>query len=151
MGQEIIISTVEQALAESIKAPKLDPIILSVANMFIEGKNITVIAEEFDVPADIITNTLDKKEVKTYIETVYQSTGFMNRFKRLGLMNIVIEEKLKEAIEVGFHSKKDLLEWMKLMEVMDSNARPKKEGPAVAIQVNNNYDKLVNDLLEDRK
>ena len=64
----------------------------------------------------------------------------------MNLINQVIEQKMADALETGVFSKKDLLDWLKLLNDMENTAIPKKTGPAVAIQVNN-YDKLMKDLI----
>jgi hypothetical protein len=48
-------------------------------------------------------------------------------------------------------SKRDLLDWLKLLNDMDRDARPK--APTTAVQVNNqtnNYSSLMQDLLGDK-
>lgn len=136
-------------IKKSLEAPPLDPLILEVANCILEGRNIQDIADEFSVPGDVITNIAEKKEVKAYINQVYLSEGYMNRIKRLKLMDTVINQKLEDALETGLYSKKDLLDWLKEYNVMEQNTKPKNTTPAVAIQVNNNYENLMKDLAKD--
>ena len=81
---------------------------------------------------------------------MFLSQGYLNRAKRLAVINKVIDEKLQEAFESGVYTKKDLLDWMKLLNDMETNARPKRE-VGVAVQINNNYDSLMKDLLGDKK
>jgi hypothetical protein len=61
----------------------------------------------------------------------------------------VIDEKLAEARETGVFSKRDLLEWLKLLNDMERDSRPKQ--PTTAVQVNNqtnNYSTLMQDLFD---
>ena len=60
----------------------------------------------------------------------------------------MIDQKIEEAMETGIYSKKDLLDWMKHLQEVETGLKPKNNGPAVAIQVNN-YDKLMKDLMND--
>ena len=139
----------EVALSDSLEAPAIDPVMLSIANESLAGKTIYQIAEDFSMPADIVTQVINKKEVETYINTVYLSQGFINRNKRMSLINKIIEAKWEEAQETLMYSKKDMLDWIKVLNEMDRDARPKPEQkPAVAIQVNNNYSDLMKDLLD---
>jgi hypothetical protein len=78
---------------------------------------------------------------------VYATQGFLNRGKRIALINAVIEQKLQEALETGIYSKKDLLDWMKHLSEVEATLKPAAKGPAVAVQINN-YDRLMRDLLE---
>jgi hypothetical protein len=69
----------------------------------------------------------------------------------LDIINKVIDEKLMEAAETGMYSKKDLFDWIKLLNDMDRDNRPK--GPSTAVQVNNtnNYTTLMQDLFKGDK
>ena len=91
---------------------------------------------------------IEKKEVKSYIDSVFATQGYLNRIKRINLINRVIDQKIEEAMETGIYSKKDLLEWLKHLQEVVTGLKPKNNGPAVAIQVNN-YDKLMKDLMND--
>ena len=141
----IIMSTTD-AINRSLDTPALDPVFLSIANDYLAGKSISSLADDYGLPADRITSVIEKKEVKSYIDTVYATQGYLNRVKRIDLINQVIEQKMADALETGVLSKKDLLDWLKLLNDMESAAKPKVTGPAVAIQVNN-YEKLMKDLV----
>lgn len=146
MATELVADTAQNNFEKSLKAPALDPVVLAVANEYLSGKTIPEIAEEYGVNTDFISTLVEKKEVKAYIDNVYLTQGYLNRIRRLDLINKVIDSKLLEATETGVYSKKDLLEWLKLLQSMEEGARPKEKGPAVAIQVNN-YDKLMGEIL----
>lgn len=145
MSKEIIVTTVD-AINRSLDTPALDPVFLSIANDYLSGKSVSEMSDEYGLPADRITSVLEKKEVKSYVDTVYATQGYLNRVKRIDLINRVIEQKMQDALETGVLSKKDLLDWLKLLNDMESTAKPKATGPAVAIQVNN-YEKLMKDLV----
>lgn len=147
-----MVETTDASLNKSLEAPELDPIVLSVANKYIECASLQDIADEYDVPTDVITKTLERKEVQNYINAVFMNQGFINRFRRMKIINDVISQKLQDALETGVYSKEDLLKWMKLLDTMETNATTKeKQGPIVAIQVNSNYDTLIEDLMKNGK
>jgi len=138
-----------EQIKNNLEAPALDPVLLSIANLSLEGKNALEIAEEFDVSPDMVTSVLDKREVKAYIDNVFLSQGYLNRFKRLDLINRVIEHKIQEAIETDVYSSKDILEWIRLLQTMETETRPKQSGPQVAVQVNNNLESLLSKLIDE--
>lgn len=140
------VTTVD-ALNRTLEAPALDPVVLALANDYLSGKSITDIAHEYGVTEDRVTALLDKREVKSYVDGVFATQGYLNRVKRMQLINSVIDSKLQEALETGIYSKKDLLDWMKHLQEVESSLKPKQSGPAVAVQINN-YDKLMKDLLD---
>jgi hypothetical protein len=142
-----IPTTTVEALNRTLEAPPLDPVVLALANDYLSGKSISDIAEEYDITEDRVAAVLDKREVRSYVDGVFATQGYLNRIKRIAIINAVIDSKLQEALETGIYSKKDLLEWMKHLQEVESSLKPKQSGPAVAVQINN-YDRLMKDLLE---
>lgn len=140
-------STTVEALNRTLDAPPLDPVILAIANDYLSGKSIQVIADEYGISTDRVTSVVEKREVKTYVDNVMATQGYLNRVKRIALINSVIDQKIQEAAETGIYSKKDLLDWMKHLADVEATLKPQVKGPSVAIQVNN-YDRLMKDLLE---
>lgn len=139
--------TTVDALNKTLESPPLDPVMLAIANDYLSGRSVETIAEEYDLPQDRITSVIEQREVKAYIDSVFATQGYLNRVKRINLINRVIDQKLEEAVETGIYSKRDLLDWMKHLQEIEESAKPKKTGPAVAVQINN-YDKLMKDLME---
>jgi len=141
------VTTTVDALNRSLEAPPLDPVMLALANDYLSGKGIEEISEEYGISEDRVTAVIEKKEVKNYIDSVFATQGYLNRIKRINLINAVIDQKIQEAVETGIYSKKDLLDWMKHLQEVETGLKPKTQGPAVAVQINN-YDKLMRDLME---
>ena len=148
MSDDIVSpSTTVEALNRTLEAPALDPVVLAIANDYLSGKSIETIAEEYAISSDRVTAVVEKREVKAYIDGVYATQGYLNRGKRLALINRVIDQKVEEALESGIYSKKDLLDWVKHLNEIEASVKPKESGPKVAVQVNN-YSKLMEDLLK---
>ena len=141
------VTTTVDALNRSLEAPPLDPVMLALANDYLSGKAIDELADEYGITEDRVTSVIEKKEVKNYIDSVFATQGYLNRIKRINLINSVIDQKIQEAVETGIYSKKDLLDWMKHLQEVETALKPKQSGPAVAVQINN-YDKLMKDLME---
>ena len=141
-------TTTVEALNKTLETPPLDPVVLAIANDYLAGHDITKLSEEYGITEDRVTSVIEKKEVKSYIDSVFATQGYLNRIKRINLINRVIDQKIEEAMETGIYSKKDLLDWMKHLQEVETGLKPKNNGPAVAIRVNN-YDKLMKDLMND--
>ena len=147
MKSNTTVTTSVDALNRTLEAPPLDPVVLALANDYLSGKGVEEIAEEYGIAEDRVTAVIEKKEVKNYIDSVFSTQGYLNRIKRINLINQVIDQKITEAMETGIYSKKDLLDWMKHLQEVETSLKPKTQGPAVAVQINN-YDKLMKDLME---
>ena len=144
------ITTVD-ALNKTLEAPAVDPVLLTIANLYLSGNRIEKIAEDLEVPADRIVSVLDKPEVKSYIDGVMANQGYINRINRIELISKVIEQKIEEAKDAGILSRKDILDWVKLAGTVEEQLRPNKkeqQGPAVAVQINN-YEKFMKNIMED--
>ena len=92
----------------------ISPEALEVANCYLEHQNIDKVADLLDVPANEITETLDKPEVRRYIDRVFMDLGFNNRHTLRKLMDTLIETKLREMDESGIGSSKDITEILAL-------------------------------------
>ena len=143
--------TYSDNLNDALSAPELDPQHLVVANEILSGKSIPQISEMTGLSNDQVTAIAERGEIKRYVDSVYMSQGYLNRVRRMQVINRVIDEKMAEAAETGVFSKRDLLDWLKLLNDMDRDSRPK--APTTAVQVNNhtnNYSSLMQDLLGDK-
>jgi hypothetical protein len=141
--------TYSENLNAALEAPELDPQHLLVANELLCGKSIPSIAETTGLSTDQVTAIVERSEIRRYVDAVYMSQGYLNRVRRMQIINRVVDEKLAEAAETGVWSKRDLLDWMKLLNDMDKESRPK--APTTAVQVNhqtNNYTTLMQDLFQ---
>lgn len=140
--------TYSDNLNNALEAPEIDPQHMVVANELLCGRSIPQIAELTGLSNDQVTAIAERAEVRRYVDAVYMSQGYLNRVRRMNIINKVIDEKMAEAAETGIYSKRDLLEWLKLLNDMDKDSRPR--APTTAVQVNNhtnNYSTLMQDLL----
>jgi hypothetical protein len=138
-------------LNASLDAPDLDPQHLVIANEMLTGKSIPQISDLTGLSIDQVTSIAERSEIKRYVDAVYMSQGYINRVRRMQVINKVIDEKLLEAADTGVYSKRDLLEWLKLLNDMDKTTQPKTPTTAVQVNQTNNYSSLMNDLLGGSK
>lgn len=135
---------------------------LEVATAYLQFGNIRAVVECLGVPESIVTELLNKREVKQYIDTVYLDTGYRNRNNIAALMDEVIATKLEEARESGVYSSKDLMDILSLahkMRMDEIKAMQELEKVTIKnqtnVQINNeavpfgqgNYGKLMEKLL----
>lgn len=142
------ITTYSDNLNASLETPELDPQHLLIANDLLSGKSIPQIAEQYNISPDRVTAICERSDTKRYVDAVMMSQGYLHRSKRLALINRVIDEKLLEAAETGVYTKKDLLEWIKLLNDMDRDNKPKQATTAVQVNTTNNYTTLMQDLFK---
>jgi len=138
---------------------------LEVANAYLTYGNITAASGALSVSEDKISEILNKREVKKYIDTVYLDTGYRNRNNIASVMDQMIASKLEEAEETGIYSKKDLADLMQMahkmrMEELKAQADLEKVSTSIKNQTNvqinesvpfgqGNYGKLMEKLLNN--
>lgn len=91
---------------------------LEVANAYLQFGNIRGVCDYLQVPENKVVETLNKREVKRYIDTVYLDMGYRNKNNIASVLDEMIASKLEEAQETGVYSSKDLADLMMMAHKM---------------------------------
>jgi len=139
---------------------------LDIANCYLQFGNIRAVCEYTGVPEHKVVETLNKREVKRYIDTVYLDSGYRNKNNIASLIDEMIASKLEEAQESGMYSNKDLADLlqmahkMRMDEIKAQADLLKAESSSIKNQTNvqinealpfgqGNYGKLMQKLLKE--
>ena len=144
----------------------ISPEALEVANCYLQHQNVAKVADDLSIPVELVTMYLARREVRSYIDSVFMDLGFNNRFKIRRAMDALIAKKFQELDEAGVGSNKDISELLALshkmsMEQMDKEIQLKKldaekgSGPKsqVNVQINengSNYGSLIERLINNQ-
>jgi hypothetical protein len=110
------------------KEIRIAPENLAVANAYLEVGNITDVAQRLQIPTNQITEILDKREVKAYVDAVYLDSGYRNRDKIAQVLDQIIDDKLEEMLETELTSKKDIAELLQIaMKFRESTIKEQLE------------------------
>ena len=121
---------------------RISPEGLEVANAYLQLQDLQKVATELDMPVDMVTTMLARREVKTYIDNVFMNVGFNNQFKLRSAMDALIGQKFEELQEAGVGSGKDIADLLALshkmtIETLDRQiALEKLKSESVKNQVN---------------
>lgn len=104
---------------------------LQVANAYLTLADIHKVSEELDMPTELVTQILDRREVRAYVNSVFFSSGFNNRHQVRELMDTIIKKKLQDMDESDTGSTKDITELLALshkitMETLDKELQIEK-------------------------
>ena len=99
-------------------AIKMSPEGLEVANTYLKLGSITNVCERLSLDENTVSEYLNKREIKSYIDQVYLDTGYRNRFKLADTLDNIIEEKLNEAEESQVFTNKDLADLLMMAHKM---------------------------------
>lgn len=146
--------------AETIK---ISPEALEVANCYLQLQSTKEVAEALDLTTDQVTEYLKRKEVRGYIDHVFQDMGYNNRFLMRKAMDAIIKQKFRELEESGVGSNKDIADLLQIshkmsMDLLDREIQLAKlqqapSGPQrqVNVQINDSdtskYAQLVQKLM----
>jgi hypothetical protein len=130
--------------ASPAQAVAISPEALEIANSYLTTQNMQKTAYDLCIPVDQVTDTLDRREVRSYIDQIFLDTGFNSRFKMREVMDVIIQKKLQELDEAEVGSGKDIADLLALshkmtMEIMDKQIQLEKvrsNNTSVKTQVN---------------
>lgn len=97
---------------------EINPESLEIANSYLQLSDVQKVAETLQIPVAVVTQHLNKREVKSYINQVFFDLGFNNRFKMRAAMDAVLRKKFQELEEADQGSSKDIAELLSLSHKM---------------------------------
>lgn len=133
---------------------KISPEALEVANAYLQLNDARQVAQELDLDPEVVTNILAKREVKSYIDSVFFDSGYNNRFLMRRAMDALIKQKFSELEESQTGSTKDIAELLQMshkmsMDLMDREIQLAKAQQATGPQKQVNVQ--INDALDGSK
>ena len=148
-------------------ATKMSPEGLEIANSYLEHGSIPAVASKLRVSQNEVTEALNKREIKQYLDTVFLDTGYRNRFKLSETLDMLIEKKLEESEETQIYTNKDMADLiqmahkMRMDEIKAQTEMEKAKAQTVKTQVNiqdnsgtpfgqGNYGELIKKLMKDQ-
>lgn len=142
---------------------EISPEALEVANCYLQTQSAQEVANTLELPIELVTKTLAKREVRAYIDQVFFDTGFNNRFKMRQAMDAIIQRKFQELDEAEIGSSKDIVDILALshkmtMETLDKQLeleklRQQNIKSQVNVQINeagSNYGNLIEKLINNQ-
>lgn len=125
------------------QAVKISPEALEIANDYLTSQSIEATASNLGVPAEIVSETLSRHEVRSYIDNIFLDVGFNSRYRLRGVMDALIQKKLQELDEAEVGSSKDIADLLQMshkmtMDILDRQIKLEsiRNGPGVKTQVN---------------
>lgn len=134
---------------------------LEIAQTYLSTQSIKETADLLGIHESQVAQYLSKSEVKNYIDHVYLSAGYRNRFKIAETLDTIIDKKLQEMMESDLGSTKDIADLlqmahkMRMDELKAMTEHEKVKAPKIQtnVQINSpygegNYGSLLSKLLD---
>ena len=127
----------ENPLAKISVAPEF----FTVATEYVKHLDIAKTARKLELPVTTITEVLNKKEVKRYIDAIFLEQGFMQRNKLNDVLTKIIDLKLEEMKDSEMGSNKDILDILRFAHTMqmDHAKMNQEDQPGVQTNIQNNF------------
>lgn len=103
---------------QPVEAVEISPECIAVANAYLETQSISSTAARLRLSEPQVSQYLNKKEVRRYIDNVYLDMGYRNRFKLAATLDNLIEKKLLELEEAEVSSSKDIADLLMMAHKM---------------------------------
>ena len=118
---------------------KISPEALEVANCYLQLQDARAVAHELDLDPETVTGYLQRREVKSYIDSVFFDSGYNNRFLMRRAMDALIKQKFAELEESQMGSTKDIADLLQMshkmsMDLLDREIALEKARSATAPQ-----------------
>ena len=141
---------------------RISPEALEVANCYLSCQDITKTSELLNIPTDMVSEYLNRREVRAYVDNVFMDLGFNNRFKLRDLLDTIIAKKLEEMEAADIGSGKDIMDILAMshkmtMDMLDKQIKLEtlKQNNTIKNQVNvqinesSNYESLIQRLIKN--
>lgn len=92
----------------------ISPEDLEIAQQYLISQDAKETAESLGLPVEVVTKSLARKEVRSFVHQAFMHTGFNNQWRIRGLMDVIIKKKLQELEESDLGSNKDITEILAL-------------------------------------
>lgn len=96
----------------------ISPEALEIANAYLQSQDLMTVSVELNIPMEMVSQYLSRKEVKAYIDQVFFNLGFNNRFKMSEAMDAIIKKKFQELEDSEMGSTKDIADLLALKHKM---------------------------------
>lgn len=93
---------------------EISPEALEIANCYLQTQDAAEVSSILNVPLTLVTKTLARRDVRSYVDQVFFDIGFNNRFKMRAAMDAILKKKFQDLEEADVGSSKDILEILAL-------------------------------------
>lgn len=97
---------------------QISPEGLEVAEQYLLYNDVSIVAREMNLTTFEVSDVLETREVKKYIDTMYLESGYRNRNNIASALDSLIDAKMLEMEESEMGSNKDIAELLKMAHDM---------------------------------
>ena len=118
LQKKLLTKCIVKSIIAVMNLVKISPENLEVANAYLQNGSIQQVARSLAISENDVTEVLARREVRAYIDSIYLDHGYRNRFKLAETLDLLINEKLREAESTEMYTNKDLADLLQLAHKM---------------------------------
>ena len=128
----------------TVPAIKLDTSLIPLVHDYLNTATLEELAFKYNLTEAQVSDFLERKEVRSYIKTFLANYGYVAKKSRIGLLNKIVDEKIRFSEENDIPlTKRDLVEIIKLLQTEDEMLAKDKD---LTEESQNVYLQVINEL-----
>lgn len=151
----------------NLPTEKIQPEAMEVIEQYLyHNRDVNLVANALNTTPTVITDILNKKEVRGYLDHLFMESGYRNREKFFTVLDNLLDAKIEELDEAQMGSSMDIMDIMKIyhgmkvkelelsIKLQELQSNSKQSASTINnVQINNSsgYDKLLDRIIAGKK
>jgi len=151
----------------NLPAEKIQPEAMEVIEQYLyHNRDVNLVANALNTTPTVITDILNKREVRGYLDHLFMESGYRNREKFFTVLDNLLDAKIEELEEAQMGSSMDIMDIMKIyhgmkvkelelsIKLQELQSNSKQSASTINnVQINNSsgYDKLLDRIIAGKK
>lgn len=103
----------------NLPAQNLQPEAMEVVEAYLRNdRDVNRAAEDLNTTPTVISDLINKREVRSYLDHLFMEAGFRNREKFFDVLDNILDAKIEELDEAQMSSSMDIMDIMKIYHGM---------------------------------
>ena len=151
----------------NLPTEKIQPEAMEVIEQYLyHNRDVNLVANALNTTPTVITDILNKREVRGYLDHLFMESGYRNREKFFTVLDNLLDAKIEELDEAQMGSSMDIMDIMKIyhgmkvkelelsIKLQELQSNSKQSASTINnVQINNSsgYDKLLDRIIAGKK
>lgn len=103
----------------NLPAERIQPEAMEVVEAYLRNdRDVNRTAEDLNTTPTVISDLINKREVRSYLDHLFMESGYRNREKFFNILDNVLEAKMEELDEAQMSSSMDIMDILKIYHSM---------------------------------
>lgn len=103
----------------NLPAERIQPEAMEVVESYLRNdRDVNRTAEDLNTTPTVISDLINKREVRSYLDHLFMESGYRNREKFFDILDNVLEAKMEELDEAQMSSSMDIMDILKIYHSM---------------------------------